>query len=222
MIPSDPYLRRNTASFRSLLALLALWLMPVVAHANPTVKLFDGESLAGWHTVEGTMWRVENGEIVGGTLDAYVRKNSYLVTDNQYQDFELSLKIKLTGTAGFINSGIQVRSTDVRGFDGMVGYQVDVGDDWWGKLYDEGRRHTVIAVSVDMNAIGKAVDSEGWNLYRIRCVGGRLQSWINGVPALDYEEDDKGILQSGNIGIQIHGGGKAQVRVKDITLTVID
>jgi hypothetical protein len=27
--------------------------------------MFDGKSLAGWHTVGGAQWRVENGDIVG-------------------------------------------------------------------------------------------------------------------------------------------------------------
>ena len=52
--------------------------------------------------------------------------------------------------------------------------------------------------------------------------GRRLRPWINGVPALDYWENDPRIAQSGYIGLQVHGGGKALVQVKDIRLEVLE
>jgi hypothetical protein len=39
-----------------------------------------------------------------------------------------------------INSGIQIRSIRVPKSKEMKGYQVDAGERWWGKLYDESRR----------------------------------------------------------------------------------
>ena len=38
------------------------------------------------------------------------------------------------------------------------------------------------------------------------------------MPALDYTEADANIAQDGHIGIQVHGGGKALVQVKDIVI----
>lgn len=184
-----------------------------------SVSLFSGTDLSGWHSRDAGIWRVEEGAITGGSLSGYVKRNSYLVTNEQYQNFDLTLKIKLTGTEGFINSGIQVRSQDAVEHEGMVGYQVDVGDGWWGKLYDEGRRDSVISLSAEMPAVQAVVKPNGWNLYRIRCENGHLQSWINGVAALDYREPLPNIPQTGHIGIQIHSGGKALVQVKDIHLT---
>jgi hypothetical protein len=43
--------------------------------------------------------------------------------------------------------------------------------------------------------------------------------YINGHQTVDYTESDANIPQSGLIGLQIHGGGKAQVAFKDIYLT---
>ena len=60
-------------------------------------------------------------------------------------------ELRLTGTpgTGLINSGVQIRSLRVPGSTEMSGYQVDAGDGWWGKLYDESRRNKVIAESAD-------------------------------------------------------------------------
>uniref|UniRef100_UPI000AC97CC6 family 16 glycoside hydrolase n=1 Tax=Algoriphagus resistens TaxID=1750590 RepID=UPI000AC97CC6 len=45
---------------------------------------------------------------------------------------------------------------------------------------------------------------------------GRIQLFINGHQTVDYTEQDSSIPQSGLIGLQIHGGGKARVAFKDI------
>ncbi|MBV1900522.1 MAG: DUF1080 domain-containing protein [Kordiimonadaceae bacterium] len=208
--------------FLAILLALAAFIIAngsTVKATEQSIPLFSGTDLSGWHSRDAGMWRVEEGAITGGSLTKYVKRNSFLVTNEQYQNFDLTLKIKLTGTEGFINSGIQVRSQDASEHEGMVGYQVDVGNGWWGKLYDEGRRDAVISLSAEMPAVQDAVKPTGWNLYRIRCENGHLQSWINGVAALDYKEKLPNIPQIGHIGIQIHSGGKALVQVKDIHLT---
>ncbi len=181
------------------------------------VSLFDGKSLAGWDAREESLWRVEDGAITGGSLVETIEENSFLLSDGSYADFELSLKLRLAGTEGFINSGIQVRSERVPNSNEVIGYQVDAGDEWWGKLYDEARRDRVIAEAADLAAVAAAVVPGGWNEYRIRCEGPRIRTWINGVPAIDYVEDDPGIALEGRIGIQVHGDGKALVQVRDIT-----
>src|SRR5436190_2198057 len=56
------------------------------------------------------------------------------------------------------------------------------------------------------------------NEYVIRAEGPRIQTWINGVQGTDFTEADPNIPDWGKLGIQIHGGGKAMVQVKDITI----
>ena len=55
-------------------------------------------------------------------------------------------------------------------------------------------------------------------LERLRDQGGRrrIQTWINGVQGVDYEEKDPDIASDGIIGIQVHGGGNTIVQVKDV------
>ncbi len=183
--------------------------------------LFDGKTLAGWEIRKGeeNWWRVENGMITGGSLTEKTPYNSFLASTKSYQNYELTLSLKLTKGEGFMNSGVQIRSTRVPTNSEMSGYQVDAGINWWGKLYDESRRNRVVGEPVDAAAIKAAAKDWEWNEYRILCEGKRIRSWINGVPALDYTETDATIAQSGLIGFQVHAGGKLLVQFKNIMIT---
>ncbi len=193
---------------------LALFLA-LTAHSAP-VSLFDGKTLSGWEG-DAAWWRVEAGEIRGGSLTTKVPKNFFLATEKSYQNFDLRIKLRLTGT-GFVNSGIQMRSVRVPNSSEMSGYQVDYGKGWYGKIYDESRRNKVIAQSKDAAAVLAAVKEGEWNEYRILAEGNRIRSWVNGVPALDYVETEPNIAADGKIGIQIHSGGMAEIQAKDITI----
>ena len=183
-------------TMRCLLALL----FALSAHAAP-VPIFDGKSLAGWEG-DAAWWRVEDGEIRGGSSTVKVPKNFFLATEKSYQNFDLRVKLRLTGT-GFVNSGIQMRSVRVPNSSEMSGYQVDYGKGWYGKIYDESRRNKVIAESKDAAVVLATVKEGEWNEYRILAEGNRIRSWVNGVPALDYLETEPNIAADGKIGIQI-------------------
>ncbi len=187
---------------------------------EPPVSLFDGKSLEGWEVRPGEekWWKVQDGMITGGSLEEQVPFNTFLATKKRYANFELRLKLRLTKGEGFMNSGVQLRSQRVKDNSEMVGYQVDAGTGWWGKLYDESRRNKVIADPVDAAAIQETAKDWDWNEYRIRCEGGRIRSWINGVAALDYKEEDGAIPLEGLIGLQTHGGGKVLTQFKEITI----
>ena len=196
-----------------------LTLMPLAVVAMHAADLFDGKTLAGW---EGDMawWRVQEGMITGGSLTEKVPRNFFLATTRSFQNFDLRLRLKLTGVpnTGMINSGVQIRSVRVPSSTEMSGYQVDAGEGWWGKLYDESRRNKVIAEAADLAAVNAAMKPGEWIEYRIRAEGPRIRSWVNDVPALDYTETEPNIAQDGQIGIQIHGGGMALVQVKDVRI----
>jgi hypothetical protein len=183
--------------------------------AAPT-SLFDGRSLDGWEG-DAKWWHVENGLITGGSRTEKIPRNFFLATTRSFQNFELTLQLRLTGTpgTGLINSGVQIRSLRVPESTEMSGYQVDAGDGWWGKLYDESRRNKVIANPIN-DAAAATVKPGAWIDYRIRAEGPRIRSWINGVAALDYTETEPNIAQDGRIGIQIHSGGIALVEVRNV------
>jgi hypothetical protein len=179
------------------------------------VALFDGKTLSGW---EGNqeVFRVEDGALVGGTLKAAVKQNEFLATRQEYGNFELRLKFKLLGEKA--NAGIQIRSQRVPNHHEMIGYQADLGEGYWGALYDESRRNKILAAP-PKETVRRALKAGDWNDYRIRCEGPRIQLWINGVQTVDYTELDDEIEQTGLIALQIHGGPPSEAWYKDLVLT---
>jgi hypothetical protein len=193
--------------------------LTAIAAAAP-VPIFDGKTFEGWEGDTAKTWRIVDGAFVGGSLTETVKQNEFLATKKKYRNFELTLKFKLTGSEGFVNSGVQVRSVRIPNPPNeMSGYQADLGDpEWWGCLYDESRRNKVIAKS-DMKKVGPVLKKGDWNEYRIRCEGPRVQLWINGVQTIDYKEEDEKIAAlDGHIAVQIHGGAKAEAYFKDIAI----
>jgi len=205
---------------RNLFAIVALSgsLTSLVAVGAPT-SLFDGKTFAGWEGDTNTTWRLDGGALVGGTLKATVPHNEFICTKRSFTNFVLRLKFKLTGTSGFINGGVQVRSKHIENpaYE-LSGYQADMGDpEWWGCLYDESRRNKVLAKS-DIAEVNKVLKRNEWNDYEVRCEGKRLRVTLNGYQTVDYLEADAQIEQFGIIGLQIHGGGKAEASYRDITI----
>lgn len=204
---------------RKIVTFLLLFTCTSWITAAEPVSLFDGQTLKGWD-YDPAVWRVEDSVITGGSRTDKIKENYFICTNKSYQNFDLRLKIKCSGdpATGLINSGIQIRSLRVPGGNHMSGYQVDCGKDWFGKIYDEFRRNKVIAEPLDAIALNKAVDVYGWNEYRIRAEGPRIQVWINGVAAIDYTETNPDIALDGQIGPQVHSGGACLVQIKDITI----
>lgn len=190
------------------------WFAPPVAEP---VSLFDGQTFRGWEGDTLHTWHIQNGALTGGSMTEKVPHNEFLCTTRPYANFELTLKWKLVGT-GFVNGGVQFRSkrlTDPA--HEMTGYQADLGDGYWGGLYDESRRNKTL-VAADSNLIKRILRKNDWNDYRIRCEGRRIRLYLNEKLTVDYTEPDPAIPQSGLIGLQIHGGGPAQASYKDVFL----
>jgi hypothetical protein len=210
---------------RSLVLVLCVLLLPrpLAAADKPAEKdkrtpLFDGKTFQGWDG-DLKVFRIEDGAIVGGSLKQPLPRNEFLRTRQQYADFELRLKFKLLGKG--VNAGVQIRSQraskDSPHPNEMIGYQADLGDGYWGCLYDESRRNKVLA-GPPKEKLAEIVKPDDWNQYVIRCQGRRIQLWLNGTKTVDYSEPDAKIPQTGLIGLQIHGGPPSEAWYKDITI----
>ena len=198
---------------RTLLFLLATSLL----HADP-VPLFDGKTFTGWEGDTGSVWRIEDGALVAGSLEKKQEKNNFLATTKTYGDFELTLKWKLEGTEGFVNGGVQFRTVRITNHHEVSGYQADLGKGYDGALYDESRRKKMMAQPTP-EVLAKAQKPLGeWNDYRIRAEGKRIQIWLNGVQTVDYTEAEPNIDTTGIIAVQIHGGATSIVRYKDLMI----
>jgi hypothetical protein len=197
-------------------AILSALLIALPAIAAEPKPLFDGKTLAGWEGDEKT-WRVEDGAIAGGSLDTVVPRNEFLCTTASYDNFELKLKFKLLGDKDKANGGVQFRTKRIPKHHEVIGYQADIGQQYWGALYDESRRAKVLA-GPTKEQIEKIARFDDWNDYTIRADGPHIQLWLNGTLTVDYTEKDEKIEQSGIFGLQVHGGGKTKVLYKDIVI----
>jgi hypothetical protein len=180
--------------------------------------LFDGRTFQGWEGDTGTVWRIEDGALVAGSLERKQEKNNFLATTREFGDFELTLRWKLEGTEGFVNGGIQFRSRRVPDHHEVSGYQADLGAGYDGALYDESRRNKMLA-KPSPEVLEQARKPPGeWNEYRIRAEGARIRLWLNGVLTVDYTEPDPDIPRTGVIAVQIHGNATSVVRYKDLAI----
>lgn len=181
------------------------------------VPLFDGKTFKGWEGDTINTFRIEDDAIVGGSLTQTVPHNEFLCTRNSYRNFILTLQFKLIGS-GFVNAGIQFRSkrTTNPAYE-MEGYQADLGDKYWASLYDESRRNKTLA-KPDSLLLSRTLKMDDWNNYEIICRGKNIRIRLNGRETVNYTEKENDIIQEGLIGLQIHGGGKALVRYKNIMI----
>jgi hypothetical protein len=183
------------------------------------IKLFDGKTMTGW---EGNLkiFRIEDGAIVGGTLKESLPNNEFLCTTKEYGDFVLRLKFKLLGDPAKANAGIQFRSRRIPNHHEVIGYQADLGQNYYGALYDESRRRKVLA-GPDQASIDKFLKRDDWNDYEIRAEGRRIRLVINGHQTVDYTETDEKIEQTGFICLQVHSGPPSEARYKEINIELV-
>lgn len=195
------------------------------------VSMVEDESFKGWILSEADKpwWSIKDGVITGGSLEKPVPLNTWLISEKEYENFELTFEIKFTGSEDKEqkNSGVQVRSH----YDGkhMIGYQVDAGPShpkrvindglgYWGDIFDEGRRRKLVT-AINQDQLKASIKQwDGWNSYKIVCDGKEIKTWINGILAQDFTEPDAKIPANGIIALQAHKGGKFLVEFKEMKI----
>jgi quinoprotein glucose dehydrogenase len=172
-------------------------------------------------------YTVEDGAIVGRTVESSASMNSFLCTTREFGDFELELETMVDKVT---NQGIQIRSrvrpvTAGRGFEmsaGRVfGPQVEVrrfypGLSTTGLLYGEALGTGWLSSQEKIANGHRHFVDDGWNRIRIVAQGPRIQTWVNGEPVEDLtNEDVYRTHPSGFIGLQMHG-----INARDLALPV--
>lgn len=200
---------------RFLFAIMLVATMLTVQAEKP-IRIFDGKTFKGW---EGNMkyFRIEQGAVVAGNLKTKIPNNEFLCTKKTYKNFILKLDVKLVGGPK-ANAGIQIRTKRIPNHHEVIGYQADMGQGWWGCLYDESRRRTMLA-KPKPGVIDKILKKNDWNHYEIRCEGPRIRLYINGTQTIDFTEADPKIPLTGVIALQIHSGPPTEAWYRNITLT---
>ena len=205
MMPDDQLKQFTPAEVLALLAYLsAPAQVPVLADEKNASTFFNGRDLTGWQG-NAELWSVENGELVGRSQG--LKKNEFLISEMAAANFKLSFEVKLVGNAG--NSGVQFRSAPEE--HGVKGYQADIGEGWWGKLYEEEGRGLLWPKSGEEH-----VKKNEWNKYEIVADGRQIKTYINGQLCVDL--DDAPGARRGIFALQLHSGGPTEVRFRNFKL----
>ena len=174
------------------------------------VTLFDGESAKGW-TPRG---RADQLEAVNGELHLFSTANVWVVSDVQMADFEVEAEVKLPEQSAakddHFNSGLGFRLFGETGKP--KGYQCEIERESAGKnggVYGIGLGGWLFPKGAEQTATLKQkakrlFRDNKWNKFRVRAVGTRIQTWINGRLVSDLEDHQS---LRGRFGIQHHGSG---------------
>ena len=174
-------------------------------------SLFNGKDLSGWVGDE-SLWKVADECIVGDSPG--IKHNQFLCSKEEFGDFELKLEFRVRDGVG--NSGVQFRTKRIPNSTEVSGYQADIGEKYWGCLYDESRRNKILVQApADFEATLKKGD---WNEYTIRAEGDHVVLKMNGTITVDYREPDASIARSGVVALQVHSGGPMKVEFRNIRI----
>ena len=192
---------------------------------NTWIDLFDGTTLNGWVHLNGAhTYTVEDGAIVGRTVESSAAMNSFLCTLQEFDNFELELETMIDRVT---NSGIQIR-TAVRPVQGsgegyeyvpgrVFGPQVEIrrsykGLPGTGLLYGEALGTGWLSSKEKIAEGHPHFVNDGWNKLRIVAEGPRIRTWVNEQPVEDLvNEDVYKTHPKGFIGLQIHGLSEREV-----------
>ena len=185
---------------------LLLLLSAVCMNAQKTT-LFNGKDLTGWYIHGTELWYVEDGLLV--CESGPEKKYGYLSTKKFYDDFILTLEFKQEANG---NSGVFFRST-LEGTK-ISGWQVEVappGNDSGG-IYESYGRGWLIKPDPEKD---KALKMGDWNGMKIKVVGDKVTTWLNGTQMISFTDEKIG-RGKGSIALQIHDGGGIKVRWRNL------
>ncbi len=185
-------------------------------------SLFDGMTLDGWNVYETTSivedsprWRVVDGVIVGSKVDdpkpdercGNVCGNTWLVSENQYDDFVLRFKFRILNG----NSGFTYRS--VIGAEALNSPEVDLAKDGdtTGQIYvtttiNNDYLHKDYLTTVDPDVLSAAFKLEGFNQMEVQLKGMNVKVYLNGTQLTDFNHNpssDSG-RKRGFIAMELH------------------
>jgi hypothetical protein len=195
--------------------------------------LFDGQTTAGWRGFKRpdlpAGWQVIDGALTR------VAEAGDIVTDDEFQDFELALEWQVEPGG---NSGIFYRVSEAPQLEAVweSGPEMQVLDD---KGHKDGQRpETSAGACYDMYPAPRGISRPGgeWNQVRLLVRGRHVEHWLNGSKVVEYELDSPdwerrlqrskfaklpryGREPAGHIALQDHGDRVAYRNIRIRTLS---
>jgi len=188
--------------------------------------LYNGKNLDGWKPLGGhCTFEAAGDTIIGTTVKG--SPSTYLSTErDDYADFIFTAELKWEVNG---NSGIMFRGQSKPGKNNvsvfgpqceMEGTELVRG--WSGGIYGQAAGGWAYPLWLEAHAAArKAIKPDDWNRVTIQAIGTNVKTWINGVPAANWETEE---YTKGFFSLQLHSGKQGEVhfrkiRVKELNLT---
>lgn len=176
----------------------SLFLLSFGSSTSFANNLLNEEGLTGW-TIEPSdeqleHWMLKDGNLIGENLD---QKKSVLWTVEEFADFELSLEYK-TPSEDY-DSGVFIRG---HSHQVQIGISRSLKKDLTACIYAPQDGKGGYPAQTDKVAQFHRVGD--WNQLRVRVLGKRIQTFLNGELFVDYLGET--IPAKGPIGLQLHAG----------------
>ena len=147
--------------------------------------LFDGQTTQGWHSFKKETFPAHGWVVEDGWLHCLGQRGGDVVSDGQYDQFELEWEWKLEPKG---NSGLKYFVVDSR--SSALGHEYQMLDDALnpdGKLAN-GKRVTASFYDVLKPTVKPPIRPMGEiNQSRVVVKGNHVEHWLNGVKVLEYE-----------------------------------
>ncbi|MFN0205232.1 MAG: family 16 glycoside hydrolase [Planctomycetota bacterium] len=170
--------------------------------------IFNGKDFNGW-TFDTNLWKIENGLAIGDANG--LPESRFLAYETPFSNFIIEFDVMLLEG----NSGLQFRALrapkEYNLPHALLGYQADVGESYWGSLYEEGGRGMLAQPANEIWS--SIIDRAGFNHYAVEANGNHIIIELNGVPTVDIHDN---ATPTGLFGFQLHGHGKTKVKIRNV------
>ena len=172
--------------------------------AEPDLKpLFDGNNLDAWEpSSQPECWVVKDGVLICKNNEK--QRGDILHTKTRFRDFVCELEFKFV--SGRIDSGIHIRNDQEQI---QIGESGSLKRDMTASPYIPGKGYPVEAEGVK-----ELLKKNDWNTLKIRGVGSKYTTWLNGKEVMNYDSDSA--AAEGPLGIQLHGKRIMEIHFRNI------
>lgn len=165
-------------------------------------SIFNGKDLTGWVAPENNIWwKANNGvlEVRSGPD----KKGSNLWTEKSYKNFVIECEFKFG--EGIVDSGLFMRTEKDQI---QIGISGSLKRDMTGSPYVTGK------YPQEAQGVATLLKQSDWNTFKVQAVGNTYTVWLNGTQVIAF--DSPTAIESGPIGIQLHGNRDMNIDYRNI------
>lgn len=180
--------------------------------------LYNGRNLDGWISRGGNCTFEARGDSIVG-ICVPGSPSTYLSTErDDYMDFIFTAEVRWEVDG---NSGIMFRAQSKPGkkFETVFGPQAEMegfgsGRGWSGGIYGQSAGGWRYPLWLDAHEEARsALKKDAWNRITIQAIGNNVKTWVNGIPAANWEDD---AFKEGFFSLQVHSGSQGTIHFREI------